>query len=655
MAGHSWKTPSTGKHRRRSLDPSFVNNPPSLRRLASIVCLLTILSLFWTLAPGLAVGSRSAALATAHEYLLGAGCGNDGSFDGSVQSPVSTRGPANAPVTIIEFADFECPFCSKVAPVIGEVLSAYPDKVRFIFKHDPLSIHPHSFLAHEAALAAGAQGKFWEMHYLLFANQARLSRDDLIQYAGQLGLDLKGFRQALDSHLYRPLIETDSAEAKGLGVVSTPTFFINGKRLVGVQGLDVFKAAVGQVLNPVQPAVSAGTGIPKLGPAKEVSIGNAPVRGPKLATITIVEFSDFQCPFCANAVPTMRKLMEQYPDQVKLVFKNFPLDFHRDSLLAHQAAMAAGAQGKFWEMHDRIFGNQRAIKRDDLVQSAKDLGLDVAQFTSDLDSGRFNPAVNADKNEGALLGVSGTPTFFIDGRPLVGAPPLEQFKALIEAELKTPSGVGKAGQVSAVVSRTSATAIRGPAASAQIQTPVTVKKTERPAEVESPTKGPASAPVTMVWYSDFQSPLSPKAYELVLHILNSYPGKVRVVFRNSPLEFHAEAMLAHEAAMAAAAQGKFWEMHDLILSHSNALKEGDLISYGQQVGVDPVKLAKALELHTYRPNIDEDLAEARKHGVFGVPVFFFNGQRLDGVQPLTVVEQLIDSKLKLEHVAISDR
>jgi protein-disulfide isomerase len=571
----------------------------------------------------------------------------------SVLSPVSAKGPASAPVSVVEFADFECPFCGKVAPVVRELIQAYPDEIRFVFKHDPLSSHPHSRQAHEAALAAGAQGKFWEMHDLLFANQARLTHEDLLRYAQQLGLNLAIFRRALDDRSCQSLVELDSAEANGLGINSTPTFFINGQKFVGAQSLEVLQGAVNQALHPAPAAATSQRPFPTLGTARDVLIGHAPVRGAKQASVTIVEFTDFQCPFCANAVPTIKHLMEQYPDQVKWVFKNFPLDIHQDSVLAHHAALAAGAQGKFWEMHDRIFGNQRAIRRDDLIQSARDLGLDMTQFISDLDSGRFTPVVEADKNQGSLLGVSGTPTFFIDGKPLVGAPPLDQFKAIIETDLKSPPGPGRASEDFAVASKIPANTAHEPAPSTPGQMPTAAEKVnEKQAKIESPTKGPSAAPISIVWYSDFQSPLSPRAYELVRQVMSDYPGQVSLVFKNSPLDFHAEAMLAHEAAMAAAAQGKFWEMHDLVLAHSNAINKDDLLAYGKQLGLDLVKLAKALDEHIYRPKIEEDLADARTQGVFGVPAFLLNGKRLDGVQPISVVQQLIDSELKTQHEAM---
>ncbi len=476
-------------------------------------------------------------------------------------------------------------------------------------------MHPHAPLAHEAALAAGAQGKFWEMHDLLFSNQQRLGLDDLIEYAKQLNLDSAAFRTALETHVYRPLLEQDLAEARGLGVTSTPTFFVNGKKILGAQSLDAFKQVINQELG-----LSTET-------RKEISIGQAPLRGSPSAPITIVEFSDFQCPFCARALPTLQELFAAYPGKIKWVFKNFPLGFHQDSSLAHQAALAAGAQGKFWEMHDRIFTDQRAMKRDDLIRAAKDLGLDVGLFTADLDSGRFRAALDADKAEGARLGVDGTPTFFINGKELTGAASFAEFKRLVDGEIQTAGLTPAPGSM----------------------------KAESQSVDSGPTKGPGNAPVTLVWYSDLESSLTTNAAELVQQVLGAYPGKVRLVLKNRPLEFHAGAELAHEAVLAAGVQGKFWPMHDLILANQKALTKEDLLGYASRLGLDREKFRAALEQRTYRQQVNDDLAEAHKLGVFGVPVFLVNGKRVDGVQPLAMLKELIDSELRRVQVASANR
>jgi protein-disulfide isomerase len=308
--------------------------------------------------------------------------------------------------------------------------------VRLIFKHAPAASNPNALLAHEAALAAAAQGKFWEMHDLLFENQTNLSRAYLLDYAKALGLKLPAFQQALDNHTYRPIIERDLAEAKGLGVTTTPTFFVNGRRLVGPQGYASLGAVIESVLTGIPSSQRVQEEIVASGPAQAIKLEHAPVKGPATAPVSLVEFSDFQCPFCAETAPVVHQLLATYPTQVRLAFKHYPLAMHKESPLAHEAALAAAAQGKFWEMHDALFAGQDKLTRDDLIAKARLLNLDIPRFTKDVDSHRFKPIVEADRQEGNRLGVDGTPFFFINGHAISGAVGLADFKKLIDSAIK---------------------------------------------------------------------------------------------------------------------------------------------------------------------------------------------------------------------------
>src|SRR5580765_6977145 len=160
-------------------------------------------------------------------------------------------------------------------------------------------------------------------------------------------------------------------------------------------------------------------------------------KGGANAKVTIVEFSDFQCPFCSRVVPTLHQIEKEYGDKVRVVFRHNPLPFHGDAPLAAEAAVAAQAQGKFWEMHDKLFANQQAIKRPDLEKYAGEIGLDVGKFKAALDSGAGKAQVNGDVQYGNSLpgGGMGTPTFFINGRKLAGAYPFENFDKLIKEAL----------------------------------------------------------------------------------------------------------------------------------------------------------------------------------------------------------------------------
>ncbi|QRK05107.1 thioredoxin domain-containing protein [Archangium violaceum] len=161
-----------------------------------------------------------------------------------------------------------------------------------------------------------------------------------------------------------------------------------------------------------------------------------PSKGPENAPITIVEFSDFQCPFCSRAIGTVEEVLKAYPNQVRLVFRQFPLEFHQQAPKAAEASLCAHDQGKFWEYHDTLFANQKALEVPQLKEHAKKVGLDSAAFDKCLDSGAKAEIVKADMADGQKVGVNGTPAFFINGILLSGAQPFDEFKSVIDSELQ---------------------------------------------------------------------------------------------------------------------------------------------------------------------------------------------------------------------------
>jgi protein-disulfide isomerase len=178
----------------------------------------------------------------------------------------------------------------------------------------------------------------------------------------------------------------------------------------------------------------------------EVSTAGAPVRGAADAPVTVVEFSDFECPFCKQTRPTLKQLLERYPGKVRLAYRDFPLDsIHPQARRAAEAARCAQDQGKFWEYHDVLFIQSPQLAPDDLRRYAGQVGLDVTKFDSCLAAGVHKAAVQRDLDEGNRLGITGTPAFFINGRTLTGAQPLEAFTRLIDQELAgvATSGKGK--------------------------------------------------------------------------------------------------------------------------------------------------------------------------------------------------------------------
>ena len=167
----------------------------------------------------------------------------------------------------------------------------------------------------------------------------------------------------------------------------------------------------------------------------DLKLSGAPSRGPEAARVTLVEFSDFQCPFCRGGADALTAVMKAFPGALRLVFKQFPLDIHSQAALAAEASLAAHAQGKFWEMHDRIFASPRGFNEAKLADWAKDLGLDATRFAADLSAHKYRSTVNREVREGIEAGVQGTPTLFLNGRLYRGAVKFEDLKPAIEAAL----------------------------------------------------------------------------------------------------------------------------------------------------------------------------------------------------------------------------
>jgi protein-disulfide isomerase len=166
-----------------------------------------------------------------------------------------------------------------------------------------------------------------------------------------------------------------------------------------------------------------------------LATAGAPALGPEDAKITVIEFSDFQCPFCSRVYPTLHRMRPEYGDDVRIVFKHLPLSIHSKAPGAHAASEAAKLQGKFWPMHDKIFEGQRLLSDAQYEAWAKEIGLDVERFKRDVVSATVKDRVAADLAEAEKLGVTGTPAFFINGRYLSGAQPFANFKRVIDEAL----------------------------------------------------------------------------------------------------------------------------------------------------------------------------------------------------------------------------
>ena len=587
----------------------------------------------------------------------------------------SMKGNPNALVTIVEFSDYQCPFCSKAEPTIAQLLKDYPDDVRLIFTHHPLSFHQDAKLASQAAYAAGLQGKFWEMHDILFKNQKSLQRSNLVAFAQQLGLDIPKFEKDMDAPETAQLIDKNIAEANKFGLSGTPSFLINDKALSGARPYEDFKKAVEDELAQAR-EIAQKTGLqgdalyqeivknykpaPKFDKPKRnapnanegkifVDINGTPVLGDVNAPVTIVEFTDFQCPFCSRASKTLDELVEKNPGKVKVVFKHNPLAMHKDAQLAHQAAEAANLQGKFWEYYHILFNNQKALSRENLIAYAQQLGLNVEKFQADMDSQPVIDRVNSDLKQGASVNVKGTPHFFINGTRFSGARPIEDFQAAIDKELLTAKPfIDKGLQGEELYKQIIEAGKANPIprlANKQLE-----NKAVRENVVVDTTgnyaKGPDNAPVTIVMFSEFECPFCSKAEPTLDQLMKDYDGKIRIIFKHKPLPFHKNAALAAEAALAAGEQGKFWEMHDILFKNQKALQRDNLSLYAQQLGLDLDKFSQALDTNKFKAAVDKDIKDAEAIGVTGTPTFVINGTVVVGAVPIDRFKTVIDKALE---------
>jgi protein-disulfide isomerase len=323
-------------------------------------------------------------------------------------------------------------------------------------------------------------------------------------------------------------------------------------------------------------------------------LSDAPTRGPVDAPVTLVLFSDFQCGFCARSNAVLERVLARYGDDVRLVFKHFPLGFHRDAPLAHRAAIAAHRQGRFQAMHDAIFAGQgRHLSREALIGHATRLGLDLGRFTAGLDDAAAQALVDRDVAEGIRADVAGTPTVFVDGTAIVGAKPYGEFVAVIDAALER-------ARPGAALDR-------------------------------AMSRGPAVAPVTIEWFGDLSSPLHREAVTLVRQVTDAHPGRVRIVFKALPSPTRAHARQLHAAAAAAAEQDRFWDLHDLLAFRIGAAEASTLADYAARLGLARDAFMHSMGTGRGRQKVERDLAEATRRDVRGTPTFFVNGTRVDGL------------------------
>jgi len=341
-----------------------------------------------------------------------------------------------------------------------------------------------------------------------------------------------------------------------------------------------------------------------------------------------------------------------------VVWKNLPLAMHPQAMPAALAAEAAREQGKFWELHDRLFAGQQQLSAPQYEAWAKELGLDLPRFQRSLSSPGGARRIDEDQALAGKVGADGTPTLFFNCRKVSGAYPFDSFKPVIEEELRKADALYQSGKRGAALYEAAcAQNLKAYPAQAAAAAPEPAPpalpggRAAVPIRPDDPTKGKASAPVTMVLFSDFQCPYCARANPAVSEIESSYPNDVRVVWKHFPLPFHPNAMPAAMAAEAARLQGgapKFWAMHDKLFANQQALSEASYERYAGELGLDVTRFKRDLGDPKLRARVEEDTKLAQQLGVNGTPTFIVNGERVVGAGGLkaTVDRVLAQARVK---------
>jgi protein-disulfide isomerase len=368
--------------------------------------------------------------------------------------------------------------------------------------------------------------------------------------------------------------------------------------------------------------------------------GASHVEGPADAPITIVAWSDHTCGFCFRAQHTLDALQRLYPGQLRFVHRWLPLD--RDNTIAAEAALAAAAQGRFRPMNDRIYAVAGRVDRAGLELYARELGLDMIRFRADLDTGRHRAQIEADAKDGAALGLTGTPAFFINGRALPGSQPLKSFVDVVDQELARAAQRGVGYEALVATGRPTADVPQAERGSFRFDADEIYKVG---LGLPGHQLGPDDALVTIVVWGDFQCPYCAKMAPVLEHVRRTYGADVRIVYRHLARPGHRQAALAAEAGVAAAEQGKFWAFHDLVYAQPGRLARADLEQLAGAAGLDLPRLRAALDDRRHRDAVLAESAAAMALGVDGTPTLFVNGHPVVGSRDRAGLQKIVEGHL----------
>lgn len=586
-----------------------------------------------------------------------------------VSSADPSRGASNAPVTIVVFSDFQCPFCAKLEPILEDVLLAYPANARLVWKNFPLAMHGAArpaAIAAQTVFAARGGDAFWRINGRIFRSPKDLDAYHLAQWSADLGV-LPADRERLRASA-EAKIDEDVSLGKKLRVQGTPAVFIDGERFTG-RTVDEYRAKVDAHLAKAAALRAAGTAQDAIycklveqhfkpdapldlvnedhdddvfdaDVLRYVSIDARPIRGKVDAPATLVIFADFECPYCKQLAPRIDELRKHYGDRLRVVMRHDPSVGHTRAVPAAMLAIEAQKQkgvDAFWTAHDRLFASPD-LSDSSLETIAKDLGLDVARAMTAIKTNAHRSVLDRDRAEAIFLGSTGTPTAYVNGK-LLTSHDIDNMKKKIDEELREADALSKGG-----VKDLYATIIaRGKGAPIELARPP-----------DAPSYGAKSAKIDVHFFADFEcmgckfamakqpggeptkvgDAMDPESAAFI-DAAEKFRDRARVVFRFLPSPRNARALPAAQLAdsiFAKSGNDAFWQVARQLF----------LLPRVEPSTLDEIaKRWSAGEWATApHPAIARDTALAKELAVRGTPTFFLAGRRLEGNHTRAEWEQL---------------
>jgi protein-disulfide isomerase len=604
----------------------------------------------------------------------------------SVEIPVDLHdaawGNAQAPCTVVMFQDLQCPFCRRSWEAMGEIEKQYgPERLRFVYKHFPLPFHDEAMPSARVAQAVfelRGPAAFRDFITKAFGARGDLSDDRLREMALSEGVTAGALDEMLvnQKSVAWKKLDDDAVLARLLSVQGTPHFFINGARVVGAQPIEEFRRVIDAELAAADKLRSSGA-LPQdvygvrvkanlaLEPEEErvaggsangdsddidakvyrVPVDHQPVEGSPGALVTIVEFIDYECPFCRKAEATREQLLKKYPGQLRFAIRHSPLPFHSRALpvarLAIEAFKEKGNVG-FWAMHRRLLATDQ-LDDSSLLALAQAEKLDPKRAKRAIESTIYQEVLDEDGALATDVRASGTPHFFINGVRLSGAQPLQEFERVIDTQLAKARAIVQAGTApGSVYASVMKQAVNSD--------PFEHKSIPAPTG-KNPQQGLAAAPVVIDVFMDFQCPYCSRIPPILQELNKSFPGKLRIVYRSRPLPFHNRARAAAEAALEAFKQAGnpgFWKMFDKLFAVQSvygAFELSELEHYASEQGLDVNRFRRALNDHEHESEIAADESIADKADISGTPACVINGIYVSGAQPVGSFKQAVRAAL----------